>query len=135
MATPESTELAKAPGEAQTTTAAVTTAPEAAPPAEPRKLADNEVELDEPIKRGESSVIQFVTVRKPSSGELRGTNLQDLLALDVGALIKVLPRITTPIIHEQEVARLDPADLLQLGSKVSGFLLSKRVKKELSLDV
>lgn len=121
MATPESTDQANATAEAQT--AAV----------EPRQLAENEVELDEPIKRGENTTIQFVTVRKPSSGELRGTNLQDLLALDVGALIKVLPRITTPIIHEQEVARLDPADLLQLGSKVSGFLLTKRVKKELSL--
>lgn len=115
-----------------TAVAAVIAGPEST--TEPRKLADNEVELDEPIKRGETT-IQFVTVRKPSSGELRGTNLQDLLALDVNALIKVLPRVTNPIIHEPEVARLEPADLLQLGSKVSGFLLSKRVKKELSLDV
>lgn len=131
MQTPEAQLDNNAVKGAATTTSPVTAVPEST--TEPRKLADNEVELDEPIKRGEASIIHFVTVRKPSSGELRGTNLQDLLSLDVGALIKVLPRITTPIIHEQEVARLDPADLLQLGSKVSGFLLTKRVKKELSL--
>ncbi|MFU3873527.1 phage tail assembly protein [Pseudomonas aeruginosa] len=130
MATPESTELAKAPGETQTTTA-VSAGPESTTE-EPRKLADNEVELDEPIKRG-TQIIDVVAVRKPQSGELRGVSLQDLLNLDVSALLVVLPRITTPTLTQPEVARLEPADLLQLGSKVSGFLLTKRVRKEFSL--
>jgi hypothetical protein len=97
-----------------------------------RTLADNEVELDEPLVRGKQT-IDVVAVRKPQSGELRGVSLQDLLNLDVSALLVVLPRITTPTLTQQEVARLEPADLVQLGSKVSGFLLTKRVKKEFSL--
>lgn len=131
MATPESTELAKTQGETQTTTA-VSAGPESTTQA-PRKLADNEVELDEPLKRG-TQTIDVVAVRKPQSGELRGVSLQDLLNLDVSALLVVLPRITSPTLTQPEVARLEPADLVQLGSKVSGFLLTKRVRKELSLD-
>ena len=90
------------------------------------------INLDEPLKRGEQT-ISSVTVRKPAAGELRGVTLSDLLNLEVNALIKVLPRVTSPSLTEQEVARLDPADLVQLGSKVAGFLLPKSVKAEASL--
>ncbi|UUC83848.1 phage tail assembly protein [Stutzerimonas stutzeri] len=90
------------------------------------------ITLDEPLKRGEQT-ISSVTVRKPAAGELRGVTLSDLLNLEVNALIKVLPRVTSPSLTEQEVARLDPADLVQLGSKVAGFLLPKSVKAEASL--
>lgn len=89
------------------------------------------ITLDEPLKRGEQTITS-VTVRKPASGELRGVALSDLLNLEVNALIKVLPRVTSPSLTEQEVARLDPADLVQLGSKVAGFLLPKSVKAEAS---
>lgn len=85
------------------------------------------ITLDTPIKRGETS-IESVEVRKPVSGELRGCNLTDLLQMDVVALTKVLPRITNPTLTEQEVARMDPADMLQMGTEVSGFLLPSRMK-------
>ena len=85
------------------------------------------ITLDTPIKRGETS-IDSVEVRKPVSGELRGCNLTDLLQMDVVALTKVLPRITNPTLTEQEVARMDPADMLQMGTEVSGFLLPSRMK-------
>lgn len=90
------------------------------------------ITLDEPLKRGEQAITS-VSVRKPASGELRGVALSDLLNLDVNAVIKILPRVTTPSLTEQEVARLDPADLVQLGSKVAGFLLPKSVKEQASL--
>lgn len=89
------------------------------------------ITLDEPLKRGEQTITS-VSVRKPASGELRGVALSDLLNLDVNAVIKILPRVTSPSLTEQEVARLDPADLVQLGSKVAGFLLPKSVKAEAS---
>lgn len=85
------------------------------------------ITLDTPIKRGETSIAS-VEVRKPVSGELRGCNLTDLLQMDVVALTKVLPRITNPTLTEQEVARMDPADMLQMGTEVSGFLLPSRMK-------
>ncbi len=88
------------------------------------------VQLDAPLKRGEQQISE-IQLRKPAAGELRGVALTELLQMDVGALTKVLPRITQPALTEPEVARLDPADLVQLGSVVTGFLLPKRAKAEI----
>lgn len=84
-----------------------------------------DVVLDTPIKRGET-VVSKVAVRKPNSGELRGTSVTDVLNMDVNALFKLLPRITTPALTENELMQLDPADLLQIGQEVSYFLLPKK---------
>ena len=98
-----------------------------------QQLADNNtVTLDTPIRRGTTS-IDSITLRKPNSGELRGVSLVELLQMDVGSLIKVLPRISSPSITAVEVAGMDPADLLALSSKVSGFLLQKSAKTDASL--
>lgn len=91
-------------------------------------VPDNVVVLDEPIKRGDTTIKQ-IELRKPMSGELRGVALTDLLNLEVDALRKVLPRITTPTLTDVEVGRMDPADLLDLGAKVAGFLLKKSTKE------
>lgn len=82
------------------------------------------VTLDTPITRGEQT-ITAIDLRKPEAGSLRGVNLNDLLHMDVNALITVLPRVSTPTLTAHEVSRMDPADLLQLGSVVAGFLLPK----------
>lgn len=88
------------------------------------------ITLDEPIKRGDTAITEL-TLRKPGAGELRGVTLTDLLQMDVGALIKVLPRVTVPAITEQEASKLDPADLTQLGTEVATFLLTKSAKAEI----
>lgn len=90
------------------------------------------VTLDTPIQRGDTTIDQ-VEVARPGAGQLRGVNLAELIQLHVDSLIKVLPRITTPTLSEPEVARLDPADLMQLGLTVSGFLLPKAAKADVSL--
>ena len=41
-------------------------------------VPDNVVVLDEPIKRGDTTITQL-ELRKPMSGELRGVSLSDLL--------------------------------------------------------
>ena len=98
-----------------------------------QQLADNNtVTLDTPIRRGTTS-IESITLRKPNSGELRGVSLVELLQMDVGSLIKVLPRISSPSITAVEVAGMDPADLLALSSKISGFLLQKSAMTDASL--
>ena len=89
------------------------------------------ITLDTPFQRGDTN-IPSIELRKPSAGELRGCSLTDLLQMDVGALIKVLPRISIPAITEQEASKLDPADLLQLGSEVANFLLPKAAKPDAS---
>jgi hypothetical protein len=91
----------------------------------------NTITLDTPIQRGEQTITS-IALRKPASGELRGIALTELLQLDVAALQKVLPRISSPTLTEQDVGRLDPADLVQLGTKVAGFLLPKSAQAEQS---
>ena len=85
------------------------------------------IDLDYPIKRGKTEISK-ITLRKPASGELRGTNLADLLQMDVSALEKVIPRISDPTLTTHEVQSLDPADLFQLGAAVTSFLLPKAMK-------
>lgn len=86
-----------------------------------------DIELDTPIVR-KGGDVKKVTLRKPKAGELRGLNLTDILQMDVNALGKLLPRITGPSLTEAEVQAMDPADLVQLGGEVAGFLVPKRMK-------
>lgn len=98
----------------------------------PKNPNQETVPLDSPIQRGEQTITEIL-VRKPMAGELRGVALQDLLHMDVLALRRVLPRITIPTLTENEISRMDPADLTQLGVAVTGFLVQKRFKEEASL--
>jgi hypothetical protein len=82
------------------------------------------IPLDTPLFRGDTNITE-VTLRKPTAGELRGTSLTELLQMDVGTLIKVIPRVSSPTLTEAEVAAMDPADLTQLGGTVASFLLPK----------
>ncbi|MEK7454062.1 MAG: phage tail assembly protein [Pseudomonadota bacterium] len=82
------------------------------------------VTLDTPIIKG-ATTIDTLQLRKPRSGELRGLTLVDLGQLKVDALIKIVPRIAMPTITEVDVANLDTADLLAIGTEIGGFLLQK----------
>lgn len=84
----------------------------------------NTITLETPIKRGDQT-IGAISLRKPNAGELRGLNLTDLLQMDVVALQRVLPRISSPMLTEADVSGMDPADLVQCGATVMGFLLLK----------
>ncbi|MDY0971395.1 phage tail assembly protein [Siccibacter turicensis] len=77
--------------------------------------------LEQPIARGEQ-VITEVTLSQPNAGTLRGVGLAALANSDVDALIKVLPRMTSPTLTEQDVAQLAWPDLLAFAGKVVGFL-------------
>lgn len=115
--------------EATTDNTAITST-EAAAVAEAVAQRDpNTVTLDTPIKRGNGFITE-VTLRKPSAGELRGVSLAELLQMKVDALQTVLPRITNPILHKQDMATLDPADLVNMGTVVVGFLLTKETKRD-----
>ncbi|MEX3555741.1 MAG: phage tail assembly protein [Burkholderia gladioli] len=90
-------------------------------------VSKNAYTLDQPIKQGDTE-ITAITLRKPKSGELQGVSLTDLLNVDVTALQKVLPRISTPTLTEHDAGQLDPADLLQLAGIVSGFFMTKSMR-------
>ena len=85
------------------------------------------VELETPLQRGKNQVTE-ITVRKPMSGGMRGVSLVDIMNLDVAALTKVMPRITTPALTEAELKTMDIVDLVQLGTALNGFLTPKKYK-------
>lgn len=82
------------------------------------------ISLDTPIVRGDTT-IATLQLRKPGAGELRGVNLLDVAQLQTTAIIKVLPRITTPTLTEPEVAAMDLGDFMACAAEVAGFLLQK----------
>ncbi|MDD3652399.1 phage tail assembly protein [Immundisolibacter sp.] len=83
----------------------------------------NPITLEQPIQRGDTT-IATLELRKPCAGELRGIKIIDLMQMDADALIKVIPRISNPTLTDHEAARIDPADLLQIGAEVVGFFLT-----------
>ena len=97
--------------------------------AEASTPAPHTVELDTPVVRGETN-IESITLRKPTAGELRGVNLADVLQMQTDALIKLIPRLSNPSLTDHEARQMDPADLVQCGGEIAGFLLSKRARGE-----
>ena len=83
------------------------------------------VTLEAPIQRGETKLTE-IEVIKPNAGALRGASLRGLLDFQADDIITVLPRVTIPALTPAEAQRLDPADLVQFGGVIAGFLLTKR---------
>ena len=82
---------------------------------------ENVVTLENPLKRGDQ-VVSTITLMKPNAGTLRGVSLAAVANSEVDALIKVLPRMTSPSLTDQEVAALELPDLVALAGQVVGFL-------------
>lgn len=78
------------------------------------------IPLSRPIKRGSGDLAKL-TLREPSTGDLRGLKLTDLLQMDTAALLTVLTRITAEGLTGPEAASLSPADLVRAGGAVVGF--------------
>ncbi|MCC6478065.1 MAG: phage tail assembly protein [Sphingomonadaceae bacterium] len=95
--------------------------PETAPALDNSKFKT--VKLMEPIVRGETS-IDTLTLRKPGSGELRGLNLQNIYTLDVGTILTIVTRISTPSLTSEEADMLSPNDLMEIGGTIKGFFMT-----------
>jgi hypothetical protein len=89
------------------------------------------ITLDHPFKRGETEITEVQILQPEGTGWLRGAKMVELIQMDADLLVKVLPRITSPALTEQEIrTKLHPADLFQMGGEVSAFLLPKSVKEQ-----
>lgn len=86
------------------------------------------VALDNPIVRGETR-IDSLTLRKPSGGDLRGINLQDIIVSDVAAMLKLLPRISDPPITPDEAEALEAEDVAMVAGTIRGFFYSRAERK------
>ncbi|HEX8963632.1 MAG TPA: phage tail assembly protein [Rhodocyclaceae bacterium] len=82
------------------------------------------VTLDEPIQRGEDKITEVV-LRRPKAGALRGVSLMELMNMQTDAIIKVVPRVSSPTLNEPDVAGMDSADLAQLGIALAGFFVPR----------
>ncbi|WP_062785016.1 phage tail assembly protein [Novosphingobium capsulatum] len=89
------------------------------------------VPLAQPITR-EGGPIASLAIRKPRGGDLRGTKLTDLVAADVDAVAKVIPRITTPAIAAHEFYSLEADDFAEVVGTVVGFFLSKAQREAMA---
>lgn len=86
------------------------------------------IALSQPIMRGEKK-IDGLTIRKPKAGELRGLALQDIIGTDITALLKLIPRISDPVLTDAEAQDLDPSDLTEIGGAVRGFFMTPAERK------
>ncbi|PHM68314.1 phage tail assembly protein [Xenorhabdus sp. KJ12.1] len=91
------------------------------------------IELETPLARGNGKITE-VTVRKPTSGALRGARLQALLEMDVDSMLLILPRVTTPALTKNDLMMMSPGDLINLSVEVVNFLLPKSVKSDSQND-
>lgn len=92
------------------------------------------VMLDYPFT-SDGQLIERVEVRMPNAGEMRGVSLTQLAINDVDSIIKVLPRLTSPIIHTADAERMDLADLLFFGRVLQAFLLGKKQRTDLKAEL
>ena len=91
------------------------------------------VVLEQPLQFG-SSTITEIKIRKPNVRALSGISLQAIYQHDVNALVKVLPRVTTPTLTAEQIYNLDPVEFAQLGGHLVTFLYPKDLQKAIKED-
>ena len=96
-------------------------ATQAPTPSQPKLVT---ITLDEPLTRGETQ-IATMTLRKPSAGELRGLSLSDLIQADVSTVLRLIPRISDPILTEHEAGQLSASDIAEVAGEIRGFFMNK----------
>ncbi|PID66597.1 MAG: phage tail protein [Gammaproteobacteria bacterium] len=73
------------------------------------------------ITRGDKTIKQ-IDLREPKAGDLRGLKLLDVMQFDTDALAKLLPRISSPALTEQDVYQFSFADLGEVMEVISAFM-------------
>lgn len=95
------------------------------------------IELDHPITRGtgdNTKTIDSFTLRRPQGGDLRGQSLIDVSMAKVDAISAVVPRISNPVIHANEIKAMDGADLMDIGLTIAGFFTKAKHQALLESD-
>jgi len=77
--------------------------------------------LKKPLKNGKDKITE-INIKSPNAGALRGLSLTDLADLKVDAILKVIPRITDPIITEEQAEALSFGDLIAVGGALAKFI-------------
>lgn len=80
------------------------------------------VTLKKGIIRGDNRITE-ITVRKPLTKQLRGTNVVDLMKMSIDEWCVVLPRVTTPKVDKVDFATMPAADLVTLASTALNLMI------------
>lgn len=83
------------------------------------------VTLIEPLAAPDGTPITTVEIRRPNVGALRGLQLSLVQMQDVGAMIKLIPRVTHPALSPDQVTdELAPADFTEIVNRISLFFMT-----------
>lgn len=88
--------------------------------------------LEKPIQRADNKY-NSVLIKKPHGSDYQGTSLSAVHQADYNALCVVIPRITEPTIHKQDLQKMPSDDLAQISGEVVAFLYTKAQRIELGL--
>lgn len=80
-----------------------------------------------PVRTARLSDGREVRLREPKAGELRGLSVQALVTMDVGAMLRLLPRISEPALTPAELETLGAADFGELAGIAAGFFIPRHV--------
>lgn len=80
------------------------------------------VTLKQGIIRGDNRITE-ITVRKPLTKQLRGTNVVNLMQMSIDEWCVVLPRITTPKVDKVDFVTMPAADLVTLASTALNLMI------------
>jgi|JI10StandDraft_1071094.scaffolds.fasta_scaffold27012_1 hypothetical protein len=89
------------------------------------------VELDQPIRRGESE-LKSIQIRKPKAGELRGVSLSDLFDMKADAVLTMIPRVSSPTLTATEVNQLEASDFAKFAVRLVASLLPQESQQEVA---
>lgn len=78
------------------------------------------ITLSTPLKYGDKELNSF-EIRSPNAGEMRGIKIQNLGWMDPDELIKLLPRITFPVLAEAQLVMLTAPDVMKIYPEVLDF--------------
>lgn len=87
------------------------------------------IKLNDPIEV-DGQTIDEITLAEPKAGQLRGLNMQRVLGMDVGELMKLIPRISTPSLTPAQVEELSMPDFSEIAGQIFVFGVGEDAAKQ-----
>ena len=80
------------------------------------------IPLSNAIERGKTKISE-VLIRKPKGGDLRGLSLMLVAQSDYDTMVKLIPRVSEPVIHKHDLDDMDVSDLMDVTMGVASFFV------------
>ncbi|MDO9607211.1 MAG: phage tail assembly protein [Brevundimonas sp.] len=90
------------------------------------------VPLKKPLQRADNKY-SSVVLTEPHGSDYQGTSLSFVAQGDYNALITVIPRISDPVIHKQDLQAMKASDLAAISGEVIAFFYTDAQRAALGL--